>query len=147
MSSALYTTDILRLAASTFEFPRLAKPGASAEKRSPVCGSAITVDIVVEASGRISAVGQEVKACALGQASATLLGRHITGQTAAAVEAAKDQLQDWLSGATETPGNWPGLSVFEPARRLSARHPAILLPFEAAVQAAKYAQALKQTAD
>ncbi len=139
MSSALYTTDILRLAASTFEFPRLANPDASSEKRSPVCGSTIVVDISLDSSGNISAVGQDVKACALGQASATLLGRHITGQSAAIVEAAKDQLQDWLSGQADTPGDWPGLSVFEPARRLSARHPAILLPFEAATQAAKEA--------
>jgi NifU-like protein involved in Fe-S cluster formation len=139
VSSALYTTDILRLAASTFEFPRLANPDASSEKRSPVCGSQIIVDVALDASGHISAIGQEVKACALGQASATLLGRHIAGKSGPEVEAAKDQLQDWLAGQSETPGDWPGLSVFEPARRLSARHPAILLPFEAATQAAKEA--------
>ena len=136
MSSALYTTDILRLAASTPEFPRLSAPHATSEKRSPTCGSQIVVDIDLDPSGRVLAVGQEVKACALGQASATLLGRAIRGKSAAEVKAAKDQLQNWLEGRADTPGHWPGLSVFEPARSLSARHPAILLAFEAAAQAA-----------
>ena len=83
MSTALYNRDILRLAASIPHLGRLEAPQASATRRSPVCGSIVTVDVVTDEAGRVAALGQEVKACALGQASASLMGAHAVGRTAA----------------------------------------------------------------
>ena len=136
VTSALYSRDILRLAASIPHQRRLADPQASVEKRSPVCGSRVVVDLVTDAEGRVAALGQEVRACALGQASAALMGAHAIGRTAGELAEARDALAAYLGGARADPGDWPGLAVFADARRYSARHAAILLPFAAAAEAA-----------
>jgi NifU-like protein involved in Fe-S cluster formation len=136
MATPLYTLDILRLAASTARWTRLPAPDASSEKRSPICGSRITVDVALDAEGRVSELGQEVRACALGQASAALMGEHAIGKSAAELGAACDALRHWLAGQTDTPGDWPGLALFAPAIPHSARHPAILLAFDAVADAA-----------
>ena len=73
MTATLYNRDILRLAASIPHQRRLDAPQASVERRSPVCGSRVVVDVVLDDDGRVAALGQEVKACALGQASAALM--------------------------------------------------------------------------
>jgi NifU-like protein involved in Fe-S cluster formation len=139
MPAALYTRDILRLAAAIPHLGRLAAPMASAEKRSPVCGSRVAVDVDLDGEGRVAALGQEVKACALGQASAALMGAHAIGRTAAELAEGRDALAAFLAGARDDPGAWPGLDVLAPARRYPARHAAILLPFEAAAEAAALA--------
>jgi NifU-like protein involved in Fe-S cluster formation len=136
VTSALYSRDILRLAASIPHLGRLGDARASAEKSSLVCGSRVVVDVVTDDEGRITAMGQEVSACALGQASAALMGNHAVGRTHADITRARDALAAYLSGTSDDPGDWPGLSVFAEARRFSARHGAILLPFEAAAEAA-----------
>ncbi|HEX8483214.1 MAG TPA: iron-sulfur cluster assembly scaffold protein [Allosphingosinicella sp.] len=136
MPSALYSRDILRLASSIPNLGRLERPRASAEKSSPVCGSQIAVDVDLDGQGRVSAIGQEVRACALGQASASLLGAHAVGRTGAEIEAARDSLAAYLAGRSERPGDWPGLEIFAEARRVPARHASILLAFEAAAEAA-----------
>jgi NifU-like protein involved in Fe-S cluster formation len=136
VTSALYTRDILRLAASIPHQARLDRPQASVEKRSPICGSRVVVDLVIDAEGRVAALGQEVHACALGQASAALMGAHAIGRTAGELAEARDALAGFLAGRRDDPGDWPGLSVFAEARRFSARHGAILLSFEAAAEAA-----------
>ena len=136
MPSALYSRDILRLAASIPHQRRLDAPHATAEKSSPVCGSRVAVDVVLDGEGRIAAVGQEVKACALGQASAALFGAHALGVTAAGIAAARDALAAYLKGERDDPGEWPGLSLLGVARPFAARHPSILLPFDAAAEAA-----------
>ena len=141
MSGVLYTTEILRLAASTGAFARLANPQASAEKRSPICGSRVTVDLTLDSEGRISELGQEVRACALGQASAALMGASALGKTAGDLDAASTLLKSWLSGAQDHSGDWPGLDIFAPARAHPGRHAAILLPFEAAAESAHAASA------
>lgn len=139
MTASLYSRDILRLAASIPHHARLAAPGASVEKHSPVCGSRVVVDLDCDAGGRVTALGQEVKACALGQASAALLGAHAIGRSAAELATARDALADYLSGGRDDPGDWPGLEIFAPARAFTARHGAILLPFQAAAEAANRA--------
>ena len=139
MPAALYTRDILRLAAAIPRLGRLAAPQASAEKRSPVCGSRVAVDVDLDGEGRVAALGQEVKACALGQASAALMGAHAIGRSAAELAQARDALAAWLAGDRDDPGEWPGLEMLVPARRYPARHAAILLPFEAAAEAASIA--------
>ncbi len=139
-TTTLYTRDILRLAASIPHVGRLAEAQGSAEQRAPVCGSTVTVDVVLDASGRIAALGQEVRACAFGQAAAALMGRHAIGRSVGEIAAAHDALAAYLSGARDDPGDWPGLDLFAEARRLTARHGAILLPFAAAAAAARAAR-------
>jgi NifU-like protein involved in Fe-S cluster formation len=137
--SAIYSRDILRLASSIPNLGRLDHPQASAEKSSPVCGSRVAVDVVLDGEGRVVELGQEVKACALGQASASLMGAHAVGRTQAELEKARDSLAGYLAGRSERPGDWPGLEIFAEARRVPARHASILLPFEAAAEAAAQA--------
>lgn len=136
MTAALYSRDILRLAASIPHHRRLERPQASVEKSSAVCGSRVVVDVDLDGEGRVAALGQEVHACALGQASAALMGAHAIGRTVSEIADARDALAAFLAGRREDPGDWPGLSVFAEARRFSARHGAILLSFEAAAEAA-----------
>ena len=141
VTTALYNRDILRLAASIPHQRRLDHPQASSERRSPVCGSRVIVDVVLDGEGRVVALGQEVKACALGQASASLMGGHALGRTGAELASARDALAAFLHSDRDDPGDWPGLAVFAEARRFSARHASILLAFEAAAEAAARARA------
>ncbi|MDB5713729.1 MAG: iron-sulfur cluster assembly scaffold protein [Sphingomonadales bacterium] len=134
--SALYTMDVLRLATSLSDWPRLVDPHASAEKRSVVCGSRIAIDVAVDDQGRVVAFGQDVQACALGQASAALLARHIIGRSATEIEEARMQLTGFLTGTKDSIGDWPGLDVLTSAQKYTARHASIRLPFEAAAEAA-----------
>ncbi len=139
MTSALYNRDILRLAASIPHQHRLEAPQATVMKQSPVCGSRVTVDIVADAQGRVAELGQEVRACALGQASASLMGAHALGRAPEELAEARDRLADFLAGRRDDPGDWPGLAVFRDARPFTARHASILLAFEAAAEAAERA--------
>jgi NifU-like protein involved in Fe-S cluster formation len=139
MSEALYNTRILRLAAATADAARLANPQGSAVKVSPVCGSKVTADIDLDADGRVTRFGQEVRACALGQAAATLVAAEIIGKRPADIAAARAELADWLAGRSEAVPQWPGMDVFAPAQPHRARHPSILLAFDAALAAAEAA--------
>ncbi|GGE73927.1 iron-sulfur cluster assembly scaffold protein [Sphingomonas prati] len=141
MSAPLYNQTILRLATSIPHQVRLEAPGGTSEKRSPVCGSRIIVDVALDGEGRVTAIGQEVRACALGQASASLMGAAAMGRTPAELEAARADLTAYLAGDRETPGEWPGLDIFEPARPYTARHASIRLAFEAVADAARQAEA------
>lgn len=140
MAAPLYTTDILRLATSIPNMGRLAAPQGSDERRSPVCGSRIIVDVQLDAEGHVTAFAQDVKACALGQASANLLGSHIIGKTADDLTQVSESLALWLGSEGRDAPDWPGLSLFEPARAHPGRHAAIRLPFEAAAAAARKAR-------
>jgi NifU-like protein involved in Fe-S cluster formation len=135
VNAPLYNAEILRLAASIPHHERLVHAQATAEKRSPICGSRVTVDLSLDGDNRVSEVGLLVRACALGQASSSLLAQAIIGRTPAELAAARDALTAWLAGAGPAP-DWPGLGVFEPALGHTARHPSIRLAFEAAAQAA-----------
>ena len=139
--TALYNRDILRLAAAIPHIGRLDQPQGSAEKSSPVCGSHVAVDLILDGEGRVAAIGQEVKACALGQASAALLGAHAAGRSPDELAQARDDFAGWLAGGRDDPGDWPGLGVFAHARAYPARHASILLAFEAAAEAARKAAA------
>jgi NifU-like protein involved in Fe-S cluster formation len=139
VTAPLYTRDILRLAASIPHLGRLPEAGASVEKRAPVCGSRVTVDVALDGEGRVAALGQEVQACAFGQASAALMGGHAPGRSPAELAEARDALAAWLAGTRADPGAWPGLDALAGARRLTARHGAILLPFQAVAEAAALA--------
>ncbi|QXQ06660.1 iron-sulfur cluster assembly scaffold protein [Sphingosinicellaceae bacterium] len=144
MSEALYNTAILRLAASPAA-PRLDAPHASVVRVSPVCGSRVTVDVDLGDDGRVLRFGQEVRACALGQASAALLGQHVVGRSADELSAARAGLAAFLKGDADSPGDWPGLGIFAPARPHKARHASILLGFDAAAAAATQAAQARAT--
>lgn len=143
MSAPLYNTDILRLAASIPHHRRLADPHGSAEQRSPVCGSRVTVDVALDDAGRVVELGLLVRACALGQAASALLGAAAIGCTADELAAARDALAAWLAGEGAEP-DWPGVAVLAPARGYPARHASIRLPFEAAAEAAALAAHAEQ---
>jgi NifU-like protein involved in Fe-S cluster formation len=139
MSEALYNTRILRLAAATADLKRLTDPHGSATKVSPVCGSKVTADIDLSGDGRVARHGQEVRACALGQAAAALVGASIQGHDASSLSAARTELADWLAGRSDAVPGWPGMEVFAPARPHRARHASILLAFDAAIAATEQA--------
>lgn len=139
VTAPLYNTEILRLAATIPHQQRLKSPMASVERRSPVCGSRVTVDVNLDAEGRVSELGMLVRACALGQASSSLMAAHAIGRTPEELDAARDALSDWLAGG-KGPPDWPGLALFEPALPHSARHASIRLAFEAAAEAARSAR-------
>lgn len=140
MNAPLYNKDILRLAASIPHHQRLPDPQASVEKRSPTCGSRVTADVQM-ADGRLSDMGLDVKACALGQASAALMAGHAIGLTADELADARDRLAAYLAGTSEDLDFWPGLAVLAPARGYPARHASIRLGFEAIADAAGQADA------
>lgn len=140
MTTALYNRDILRLAASIPHQRRLERPQASVEKRSPTCGSRVAVDIVLDEAGRVREIGQDVQACALGQASASLMGAYALGRDKSELADARDALAAFLDGRRADPGDWPGLDILRPARPYRARHPSILLAFDAVTEAAAQAE-------
>jgi NifU-like protein involved in Fe-S cluster formation len=139
MNEPLYNTQILRLAASIPHQERLAEPQASVVKVSPICGSRVTADVRLDEEGRVAAFGQEVRACALGQASAAILGAGVLGRTADELRDARDALTALLHDDADAPADWPDLAIFAPARPHKARHPSIMLAFEAAAEAARQA--------
>jgi NifU-like protein involved in Fe-S cluster formation len=131
----LYSQRILALAADIPFAERLRDPQATAKKRSPLCGSTVTVDLRVE-DGRIAAFGQDVKACALGQAAASVLGRNVIGRTREEIARARDELRAMLKENGPAPS--PPFDAFEvlmPARDYRNRHASILLALEATLAA------------
>jgi NifU-like protein involved in Fe-S cluster formation len=136
----LYSGRILDLAASIPHAGRLPAPQATARRRSPLCGSTVTVDVVMR-GGRIADFAQEVKACALGQAAAAIAGGAMIGRTRAEVEGARDALRAMLqSGGPVPPAPWDGFEVLTPARDYRNRHASILLSLEAAAEAVAAAE-------
>lgn len=139
MSASLYNADILRLAANIPHHARLADAQASAERRSAVCGSRVTADVRLGDDGRIAALGLEVRACALGQATASLMAAHAIGRSVPEMVDARDRLAAFLSGVGGTLDFWPGLDILAPAQAYPGRHASIRLAFEAAAEAAEKA--------
>jgi NifU-like protein involved in Fe-S cluster formation len=135
MNAPLYTTEILRLAASLPAPGGLDRIDGTSELRSPTCGSTIRLVVQLDREGRAEAVSQEVHACAFGQASASLLASGALGRSRDDVSKAVEELGNWLSGKREDPGSWPGLLALAPARARRSRHGAILLPFRALLAA------------
>ena len=131
----LYSARILALAADMPHTARLTAPDATVKRRSPLCGSTVTVDVVLR-DGRIVEYAQDVKACALGQASASVVGSAIVGCTAEQVVRARDQLRAMLTAEGPVPdAPFDGLEVLLPAREFRNRHASILLCLEASVEA------------
>ena len=136
----LYSGRILELASDIPNTGRLDAPMASVKRRSPLCGSTVTVDLDI-ADGKISRFAQDVKACALGQASASVVGAHVIGRTRAEVETARDQLRAMLKEDGPVPdAPFDGLEVLLPARDYKNRHASILLALEATAEAMTQAE-------
>ncbi|MBL4927354.1 iron-sulfur cluster assembly scaffold protein [Fuscibacter oryzae] len=132
---SLYSGRILQLAAAIPHLGRLPAPVATAKKRSPLCGSTITVDLVMQ-DGRVAEFAQDVKACALGQASAAVLGAVVIGRSRAELETARDQLRAMLKDGGPVPdAPFEGYEVLIPARDYKNRHASILLALEATCEA------------
>lgn len=131
----LYSQRILALAAAIPHRGRLEAPHVSVKKRAPLCGSTVTVDLDTQ-DGRITRFAQDVKACALGQAAASLMGSDIIGRTRPEIEAARDQLRAMLKDGGDPPSApFYGYDVLEPARDYRNRHASILLSLEATAEA------------
>lgn len=131
----LYSTRILALAADIPHRDRLVDPDGTAKRRSPLCGSTVTVDVALQ-DGKIASFGQDVKACALGQASAAVVGHNIVGLSEAAVQQGRDQLFAMLKSGGPTPdAPFGGLEVLGPAAEFKNRHASILLAFDATLDA------------
>ena len=137
----LYSARILALAADIPHLDRLAAPDATVKKRSPLCGSTVTADVKLAPDGRIAEFGQDVKACALGQAAASVVGAHAIGATRAQIETARDQLKAMLKQDGPTPdAPFDGLEVLRPAREYKNRHASILLALDATAEAMEQAE-------
>jgi NifU-like protein involved in Fe-S cluster formation len=139
MNAPLYTTEILRLAASLEDPRALDREDGRAEKRSPTCGSRVVTSIELDPEGKVMALSQRVHACAFGQASAALLEQGADGRSQEDVRTAITQLGDWLGGSDRIPA-WPGLTALAPARSRKSRHSAIVLPFRALLAAIESAR-------
>lgn len=135
MKAPLYTTEILRLAASLSEPHALDREDGCAEVRSPTCGSRVRLTVQLDQDRRIERLSMHVNACAFGQASAALVERHSRGRTHDEVSAAMLDLSRWLANEHDDTDAWPGILALEPARSRQARHAAILLPFRALLAA------------
>ena len=140
MTAPLYTTEILRLAASLQEPHALEREDGRAEIRSPTCGSRIDLAVQLDDERRIERLSMKVHACAFGQASAALVERHSRGRTHEEVCQAMLSLSRWLAEHQEDTPAWPGVVALEPARTRKARHGAILLPFRALLAALEAAR-------
>ncbi len=131
----LYSGRILALAADIPHVGRLAQADGTAKRRSPLCGSTVTVDVAMD-HGRVIGFAQDVKACALGQAAAAVLGGAVIGRNRAELEAARDGLRAMLKEGGPVPGApFDGFDVLLPARDYKNRHASIMLALEAAVDA------------
>ena len=135
----LYSGRILELAADIPHLSRLEAPEGTAKRRSPVCGSQVTADVVLR-DGRVAEFGQDVKACALGQASAAVTGAAVIGRSPAELAQARDALRAMLKEGGPVPdAPFDGYEVLLPAREFKNRHASILLSIEAAAEAAAQA--------
>jgi len=131
----LYSARILALAADMPRTTRLENPTVTAKKRAPLCGSTVTVDLKVQ-DGVVTDYGQDVKACALGQAAAAVVGAAIVGQPISTIEKGRDELFNMLKHDGPTPAApFEALDVLAPAKDYKNRHASIMLAFDATLDA------------
>jgi NifU-like protein involved in Fe-S cluster formation len=141
MLNEIYNKRILELAADIPRLGRLERPDASATAHSKLCGSTVTVDLALDGDV-VSDFAHEVKACALGQASSSIMARHVVGSTADELRTVRHAMRRMLKEGGEPPsGKWEDLRVLEPVRDFKARHTSTLLTFDAVVDALDEIQA------
>lgn len=135
MINEIYNRKILEFAANIPHLERLAHPDATAVAYSRLCGSKVTVDLNMK-DGVVSEFGQDVKACALGQASSSIMARHVIGATGNELRTLREQMYRMLKENGDPPsGKWSDLEALLPVRDYKARHASTLLTFDAVVDA------------
>lgn len=135
MLEHIYNQKILEFAADIPRLKRLDHPDATAVAHSKLCGSKVTVDLNMK-DGAVTDFGHEVKACALGQASSSILARHVVGSKAEELRALREQMYVMLKNDGPAPtGKWKDLEALTPVRDFKARHASTLLTFDAVVDA------------
>lgn len=135
MIDDIYNRRVLELAANIPRLGRLPAPDATAKAHSRLCGSTVTVDLVVR-DGRVADFAHDVKACALGQASSSLMARHVIGASAEELFALRETVTRMLKADGSPPdGKWAEFAVLEPVRAFRARHASTLLTFDAVADA------------
>jgi NifU-like protein involved in Fe-S cluster formation len=144
--SDIYNQRILELAADIPAAPRLADPDATATAHSKLCGSTVTVDLQME-GGSVKSFGQTVKACLLGQAAASVMGRNILGTSARELREVGGAMRRMLKENGSPPtGRWTDLAVLQPVKDYKARHASTLLVFDAVEAALADAESRKASA-
>jgi len=142
----IYSQRILELAAAMPRTARLSRPAATATAHSKLCGSTVSVDLVMEGDV-VTDYGQSVKACLLGQSAASVMGREILGSRAAELRAVGAAMRKMLKEAGPPPqGKWGDLAVLEPVRDYKARHASTLLVFDAVEDAISQIEVKRETA-
>ncbi|MCC2103372.1 MAG: iron-sulfur cluster assembly scaffold protein [Hyphomicrobiales bacterium] len=140
MLDDIYNKRILELAANIPRLGRLEKPDASASAHSKLCGSTVAVDVRIT-DGRVADFAHDVKACALGQASSSIMARNVIGSTPEELRDLRDAVRRMLKENGPPPdGKWAAIAALEPVRNYKARHASTLLTFEATAQAATEAE-------
>lgn len=135
MLNEIYNKRILELAADIPRLGRLPAPDASATAHSKLCGSTVTVDLVLR-DGKVADFAHDVKACALGQASSSIMARHVIGAKPEDLRSLREQVRKMLKENGPPPqGEWADVAVLEPVRDFKARHASTLLTFDAVVSA------------
>lgn len=136
MLNEIYNRRILELAGNIPRLGRLPNPDASATAHSKLCGSTVTVDLKM-ADGRVTDFGHEVKACALGQASSSIMARHVIGASAQELRQLREDVRAMLktNGPPPSGERWSDIAILEPVRDYKARHASTLLTFDAVVSA------------
>jgi NifU-like protein involved in Fe-S cluster formation len=143
MLDDIYNAKILELAGNIPRIGRLAEPDATARAHSRLCGSTVTVDLKM-AEGRVSDFAHDVKACALGQASSSIMARHVIGSTPDELRTLRSAMLKMLKEAGSPPdGRWGELKYLEPVRDYKARHASTMLTFDAVVDAVNQIEAKK----
>jgi NifU-like protein involved in Fe-S cluster formation len=146
MLSDVYNKRILELAADIPLLERLDEPDATAKAHSRLCGSTVTVDVSMDGDV-VTRFGHDVKACALGQASSSIMARHVVGSTADELRHVREQARAILKDNAAPPqGKWADLAVLVPVRDYKARHASTMLTFDAVVDAIGQIEARRRMA-
>ncbi|RDV05353.1 iron-sulfur cluster assembly scaffold protein [Undibacter mobilis] len=147
MLNDVYNEKILNLAGNIPRLGRLEKPDATATAHSKLCGSTVTIDLTLDGD-HVTDFAHDVKACALGQASSSIMARHIIGSTSAELRALRETVRKMLkeNGAPPKDGKWAEIAYLEPVRDYKARHASTLLTFDAVVKAVDEIEAKRKQA-
>ncbi|MBN8483394.1 MAG: iron-sulfur cluster assembly scaffold protein [Sphingomonadales bacterium] len=136
MSAArLYNAEVLGLATALAAFPLTDDLPLRGAARSALCGSSLEIGLAVDAAGRIAGAGLKVHACAIGQAAAAIFAQAAIGRARAELVQTEARLREWLVSPDAPRPDWPGLETIAPARAYPARHGAIMLAWQAALEA------------
>jgi NifU-like protein involved in Fe-S cluster formation len=147
MLNEMYNKRILELAGNIPRIGRLSDPDATATAYSKLCGSTVTIDLKMDGD-TVTDFAHDVKACALGQASSSIMARCVVGSSAAELRKLREDVRRMLkeNGAPPASGRWTDIAVLEPVRDYKNRHASTLLTFDAVVSAIDQIEARRAAA-